>query len=258
MPRRVRKDNTKNHVLISLVRKSKVKCTQHDGESPCRLCVRAGRPRELCILEELPKARQRREGQAASRRNPPANPQSANVSGISSSSVLRTSPDVQIDAVAGNRGLLVVEPLFQDVSNDAVVQIVELCARSFPELCFIHSADFIHQLQVSDRQILIIELAAMFALCLRSMAHSWVADNCPRSTRGQFAAFVRQGIWHRLLKEPEPELVHCLVIIAQYEWGEGNGYAAWMFIGLCSPGPDKLSHWEGCHIQMLFHLTDKF
>jgi hypothetical protein len=123
------------------------------------------------------------------------------------------------------------EPLFRHVAEHMITEVADTFTRKFPELSFVHLADFIQQLRTSPRRILVIKLAAIFALCVRLMESSPLQGQNPRAASQQYAAFVQQNIWPQTVREPEMEVIHCLLLIAQYEWGEGNGFSTWMYTG---------------------------
>lgn len=112
-----------------------------------------------------------------------------------------------------------------------ITEVADTFTRKFPELSFVHLSDFIQQLRRSPRRILVIKLAAIFALCVRLMESSPLQGQSTRAASQQYAAFVQQNIWPHIVREPEMEMIHCLLLIAQYEWGEGNGFSAWMYTG---------------------------
>ncbi|KAJ5812680.1 hypothetical protein N7474_008981 [Penicillium riverlandense] len=123
------------------------------------------------------------------------------------------------------------EPVFCDVPDHIVTEAVEIFARKFPEFSFIHIADFLDQLRTSQRRSLVIKLAAIFALCARFIPSISSEYNNWNATSQDFATFVQQNLWPQIVQEPEIEMVHCLLLIAQYEWGEGNSFSAWMYTG---------------------------
>lgn len=112
-----------------------------------------------------------------------------------------------------------------------MTEVVETFTRKFPELSFIHIADFMQRLRTSQKRILVVKLAAIFALCVRFSPSQSDWGKSPQSVGRAFAAFVQQNIWPQIVREPDVEMVQCLLLIAQYEWGEGNGFSAWMYTG---------------------------
>ncbi|KAF5849369.1 hypothetical protein GGP41_006308 [Bipolaris sorokiniana] len=126
------------------------------------------------------------------------------------------------------------EPLFRHVADHMITEVADAFTRKFPELSFIHLADFTQQLRASPKRILVIKLAAIFALCVRLIESSPLQGQSPCAVSQQYAAFVQQNIWPHILREPDMEVIHCLLLIAQYEWGEGNGFATWMYTGMAT------------------------
>ncbi|CAI4214258.1 unnamed protein product [Parascedosporium putredinis] len=111
------------------------------------------------------------------------------------------------------------------------MEAVEIIPRVFPDLSFIHVADFIHQLRTSRKRIVVLKLASILALAAR-ISPSLLAD--PKRSRclsQQLSAYTQQNLWPGLVQEPDTDTMHCLLLTAQYEWGDGNGFAAWMYSG---------------------------
>ncbi|EUC40107.1 hypothetical protein COCMIDRAFT_41509 [Bipolaris oryzae ATCC 44560] len=209
-------------------RKSKVKCSQHDGDKPCKLCVRAGRTRDQCVLEQPP-PKSRSPRRQILRAN--ANRTSLNTVENSASEVARASHAQRRDYSAYSYK---DEPLFRCVADQMITDVADAFTRKFPELSFVHLADFMQQLRTSPKRILVIKLAAIFALCVRLIESSPLQGQSPRAASQQYATFVQRNIWPQILNQPDVDAIHCLLLIAQYEWGEGNGFATWMYTGMAT------------------------
>ncbi|KLU86864.1 hypothetical protein MAPG_05872 [Magnaporthiopsis poae ATCC 64411] len=211
-------------------RNSKVKCSQYDGDKPCRLCVRAGRRRDECILEELP-PRARHHNRHASRtnvRSPASYTRPAGSSPLPTTSARQQTPR-ETAAYSYRR-----EPLFVDMPEHIVDEVVEIFSRNFPEMNFIHIPDFLYQLRTSDTRITVVKLAAIFALCARIHPSFPNRDDQKHGAGQAYAEFVELNMWPQNARRPSLDAVHCHLLIAQYEWGEGNGFSAWMHAGIAT------------------------
>lgn len=204
-----------------------MKCSQYDGDKPCRLCVRAGRSRDQCIVEELP-SKARHNHRHTSRTNI-SYPVSHTHAGCSSS--LQITSISQQTSPGASTYLYRREALFADIPERTVDEIVGIFSQSFPEMSFIHIPDFLHQLRSSDTRIIVVKLAAIFSLCARLHPSFSKRDEEKHSVGQPYAKFVEQNMWPQTIREPDFDAVHCHLLIAQYEWGEGHGFSAWMHAG---------------------------
>lgn len=214
-----------------------MKCSQHDGENPCRLCLRAGRSKDQCVLEKLPPRPRRtvRPGGISPMKSSPVPALGTPIASVSPTTALRPSslsrePGENFRA-SPHVPLYRQETLLQDIPEVAIMEAVEMIPRVFPDLSFIHVADFIHQLRTSRKRIVVLKLASILALAAR-ISPSLLAD--PKRSRclsQQLSAYTQQNLWPGLVQEPDTDTMHCLLLTAQYEWGDGNGFAAWMYSG---------------------------
>lgn len=46
-----------------------------------------------------------------------------------------------------------------------------------------------------------------------------------------YADYVRREVNAKIGEGPNLEIVQCLILLGMYEWGEGDGFSAWMYIG---------------------------
>lgn len=109
---------------------------------------------------------------------------------------------------------------------------MEIFRRKFPELNFLHIASFFQELRGSPRRIILIDMSAILALCARFIPSLTAQFESPRAASEHFAEFVRKNLYPQLVQQPTADLIHGLLLIAQYEWGEGNGFPAWMYTGM--------------------------
>lgn len=211
-----------------------MKCSQHDGDDPCQLCLRAGRRRDQCVLERLPsKARATRRQTPTVAASVAPLPHVTDSLATTGTTTTTTATGVLTETGLPTKSEYSSQSLLCSLDDDSVTEVVEIFSRKFPELSFVHIADFLQRLRTSQRQILLVKMAAILALCARFVPSALCHFESPRAASEHYAAFVQQRLWPHIIHEPDAEMVHCLLLIAQYEWGEGNSFAAWMYTGEC-------------------------
>ncbi|KAL4914010.1 pyridoxal phosphate-dependent transferase [Aspergillus aurantiobrunneus] len=176
---------------------SKVKCV-HDGQPPCRRCLRLNR--SPCLLSDP------RSTPKPSRSRPAAPPSPA-----APAAPLTAPPD---------RPALPCAP--------TLIAACDLYRKKFPVANFLHYPSLIADL---SRDVALVEpvfLAALLSLCARFMPDAALA---PSETYAQAA---RTQLAHRAFESPSLPLAQSLVMISLYEWGSGRPYRAWMYSGMAT------------------------
>lgn len=190
-------------------RKAKVKC-KHTGLSPCEACLRGG-TETSCILTGPPTKRQVTSSLAAARRRRQL--RLANSPGPDADRVERPS-----DATGDLSMFLAAIP------RQTLAKALSNFRTQFPEYGFIHPSDLdIRQDQLSDAKVM--KLMAIIAV-----SHRYSGDS--DCLGAECAARVMHGIQSRLHSSPCLDLIQTVLIMALHQWGEGEGYSAWMNTGI--------------------------
>ncbi|KAB8229537.1 uncharacterized protein BDW43DRAFT_303108 [Aspergillus alliaceus] len=224
-------------------RKSKIKC-HHNGAPPCQLC-RANPGRE-CVLS-TPVLRRKE-------RNAPYPPPTSKTrtyhisetsapdrtdkvhadqqdrrpqkDGSTSDAVdgVTTSGEMQ-SQVAPQQVAAPLSPEYAlvNVNSELVTHASRIFVKQFPEFGFVHKPTFFeHGLQ---DEIPSIKLCAILALCSRYLPEL-------SNIFGHFANVVRENIMSYMAQYPGIDAAHALILLSLYEWGEGNGFQAWIYTDL--------------------------
>ncbi|TVY52771.1 putative transcriptional regulatory protein, partial [Lachnellula cervina] len=102
--------------------------------------------------------------------------------------------------------------------------------QSFPELAFIHLSSFSGIAGSFEHVQRRNHIAAILSLC---------ADLLPSTTPNlqspeTYAKYTREGLSRLVINPPSITVVQTLLTIAMYDWGNGNGYGAWMYGGIAT------------------------
>lgn len=107
-----------------------------------------------------------------------------------------------------------------------IVQTAALFSRKFPELAFVHLPSFSGCWESDECAKYWVHISSMLALCLRFLppATNILAEE-------DYVSFAREGLSRVVMDPPDRTIVQALLTMAMYEWGNGNGYGAWMYSG---------------------------
>ncbi|KAI0514460.1 hypothetical protein F5B22DRAFT_244705 [Xylaria bambusicola] len=196
-------------VACERCRRSKVKC-HHNGESPCRGCLRSGNS-EACVLTPtavtISTPRKRTSSQTSPNIRPAAKKRSA------PTNVAPTS-----DELASH---------FAGIDASIFAQAFAIIRVQFPECGFLHPSDLERVAgDVSDDDKL--RLIAILAVSCRYLGET--VDQ----HRADHVALLTRELQCRITAPPSLSLIQCFLIMAVYEWGEGIGYSAWMYAGIAA------------------------
>jgi hypothetical protein len=61
-------------------------------------------------------------------------------------------------------------------------------------------------------------------------------------TAEKYAEATRSALSQTLVEPPHLEIVQALLVFSMYEWGNGNGYKAWMYSGVLDQFADISRH----------------
>ncbi|PIG85857.1 hypothetical protein AARAC_001779 [Aspergillus arachidicola] len=70
------------------------------------------------------------------------------------------------------------------------------------------------------------------ALCARYIPELVDQYSSPYLASEHFADVVRENIMSYMAQHPGIDIVHALILLSLYDWGEGNGFQAWVYTGV--------------------------
>lgn len=189
----------------------------HDGNSPCRNCLKSDRT-EQCVLSGPYDAV--RPSQAAAEGS----------SMISSTARSKLTQHRDVDKITTSPTTLLntngskpsLGEAVLDLPPQIIVEVASIFTLKFPELAFLHLPTF------SSETKNWVHIAAMLALCYRLLP---AATQACLESEDEYASYARQGL--QIIPSGVPTLatVQALLTMSMYEWGAGNGYGAWMYSG---------------------------
>ncbi|RDW61694.1 transcription factor domain-containing protein [Aspergillus mulundensis] len=187
-------------------RQSKVKCV-HEGESPCRRCLRLSKTG--CHLTDSRSSPRRIRSRPAPVPDPsiPSNP----------------SPPTRTPQA---------ESPLSSLSASTLIAACDLYRKRFPVVNFLHYPSLIADLARDVAAVEPVFLAALLSLCARFMTVTTADSNLAPSET--YADYARTQLAHRSFESPSLPLAQSLVMISLYEWGSGRPYRAWMYSGMAT------------------------
>ena len=112
---------------------------------------------------------------------------------------------------------------FASVPARTYAHAISIFRAQFSEYGFIQPSDLERPRDLSDCDKL--RLVAILAVVCRYM------DGPFRQTQVEHANVVTRELQNRLTSPPNLSLIQGFLIMALYEWGEGQGYVAWIYAG---------------------------
>jgi hypothetical protein len=167
---------------------------------------------QQCVLQALPKKARSSASRLAPKQTLPA------ADG-------ETQAQAPNDLDDHDRGLSLV-----DLPRAKLAEALEVFQRAYPGFCMIHHTDTIQRWDAPHDSLLDLKVSVILALCaghFRS-ADTW---SCFRLADQQTLTSLQNALWPRMMQRPDIDMVQCLLLISQLEWGRGNVYAAWMCTG---------------------------
>ncbi|KAK7421470.1 hypothetical protein QQX98_002169 [Neonectria punicea] len=185
-------------------RKSKVKC-RHDGQPPCAGCLKTQNTQN-CTLS----------GPILSNKH-------------LSSSRLRTlkrkRPAHEPETLKISRPEDVIGQVFSQIPRDQFIRAAGVFQSQFPELGFLHPSDLEYDADISALQMLGL-------LALLTVSSRYVED--PETSANSNHAHLVTTELHKRLLSPSLYLVQAFLILSLCNWGQGDGFNAWMHAGIAS------------------------
>ena len=188
-----------------------MKC-KHNGQPPCVGCVKSGSV-ETCSLSgpDL-----RRRSDAAERQATKRKSSHTDQGAIEPGSKRITRPHQEHDDISD---------YFGHIPRAAFTKAINTFQFQFPEFGFLHPDDLVYR----DEDLSPVQKLRLLALLVVSNQY----DDEATSTR-DLASFVIQELDKCITNSPSNCLVQTFLIVALYEWGECEGFSAWMHTGIAS------------------------
>ncbi|KPM35820.1 hypothetical protein AK830_g10757 [Neonectria ditissima] len=118
-----------------------------------------------------------------------------------------------------------IAKVFSHIPRDRFIRAAGVFQAQFPELGFLHPSDLDFDVDISGLQML--RLLALLAVSNRYL------DVPEAITKSNHAQLVTNELYKRLAS-PSLYLVQTFLILALRNWGEGDGFNAWMHAGIAS------------------------
>lgn len=117
-----------------------------------------------------------------------------------------------------------------DLPRAKLAEALEVFQRAYPGFCMVHHTDTIQRWDTPHDSLLDLKVSVILALCAGHFrnADAW---SCFRLADQQTLTNLQNALWPRMMQRPDIDMVQCLLLVSQLEWGRGNGYAAWMCTG---------------------------
>ncbi|KAH7011282.1 hypothetical protein EDB80DRAFT_711495 [Ilyonectria destructans] len=192
-------------------RRSKVKC-KHHGQPPCMGCVKS-RNTETCALSG-PALHPKHSPSPRLRPLKRKNSQQANDPETSRISRPKT---VEHD----------ICQVFNQIPQDRLIRASAVFQSQFPEVGFLHPSD----LDYGNADISAVQMLRLLALLAVSNRY---LDDSSIGASSNHAQLVTAELHKRLLSSPSLYLVQAFLILSLCNWGEGDGFNAWMHAGIAS------------------------
>ncbi|KAH6884804.1 fungal-specific transcription factor domain-containing protein [Thelonectria olida] len=195
-------------IACNRCRRAKVKC-KHNGHSPCIACQKRGTT-ETCILlgpdigpKTCPSPKRRllkRKQLASDNQHEPG-------------STRIPSPIIQHD----------IKHVFGEIERARFVRAATSVQSQFPELGFLHPIHVDHDSEdPSAAQML--RLLTLLAVSDRYEVD--LPDNA------NYILLTTAELHKRIITSPSLDLVQAFLILSVYNWGDGDGFSAWMHAGM--------------------------
>lgn len=121
------------------------------------------------------------------------------------------------------------ETPIQDVPTPLLIEAGRNLVAKIPAVSFIHPPTFLQALRAG--QVDPLKLCAILCLCARYVPELVALHGSVCMAGKVYADYVRREVNAKIGEGPNLEIVQCLILLGMYEWGEGDGFSAWMYIG---------------------------
>ncbi|KAI8685177.1 Zn(2)-C6 fungal-type domain-containing protein [Fusarium keratoplasticum] len=182
-------------------RRSKVKC-RHDGQPPCAGCAKSGHVRTCAlsgpILGQKPSSDSR--PRSAKRR--------------------RLSPGSPAEESSRDIG-----HVFSHVPRDRLIKAITIFRAQFPEFGFIHPGD----LEYHEGELGVLQKLRLLAILV--VSHRYMDDDPIDEPN---VSYITNEAQKRMTNGPSLALIQTFLILSLCNWGDGDGFNAWMHSGIAT------------------------
>ncbi|KAF7557227.1 hypothetical protein G7Z17_g760 [Cylindrodendrum hubeiense] len=197
--------------VVACDRRSKVKC-KHQGQPPCMGCVKSQNT-QTCALSG-PVLRHKQSPSPTLRTLKRKRPQDANDPETSKTPRTR---EVEHD----------ISQAFSQIPRDRFIRASAVFQSQFPEIGFLHPSD----LDYDDADMSAVQMLRLLALLAVSNHY---LDDSAAGNSSNHALLVTNELHERLVSSPSLYLVQAFLILSLCNWGEGDGFNAWIHAGIAS------------------------
>ncbi|KAF5017673.1 hypothetical protein F66182_10388 [Fusarium sp. NRRL 66182] len=192
-----------------LSRKSKVKC-KHNGQAPCLGCAKSGNT-QTCALSGpvLGQSLSRSISRPAKRQRPGIN-QTQSVEDISSDTAWQD-----------------VDQAFSEIPRAGIISAITLFRAQFSEFGFLHPDD----LEYRDEELHVLQKLRLLAIV--TVAHRYTESHSVEK-KTQNIQFIACQAQKRVTSGPSLALIQTFLILSLCNWGDGDGFNAWMHSGMAT------------------------
>ncbi|RKL50045.1 hypothetical protein BFJ70_g1215 [Fusarium oxysporum] len=185
-------------------RRSKVKC-RHNGQPPCAGCIKSGCT-ETCVLSGPVLGQSLGSKRPAKRQRLSVDQSQTDISG-----------DVWQD----------INQAFEQASRAQVISAINLFRAQFPEFGFLHPDD----LEYCEDELSIVQKLRL--LVVVAVSHRY-ADSYTADINNKNILFIANEMQKKLTSGPSLALVQTFLILSLCNWGDGDGFNAWMHCGIAT------------------------
>ncbi|KAF5679622.1 hypothetical protein FHETE_787 [Fusarium heterosporum] len=190
-------------------RKSKVKC-RHNDQPPCAGCVKSGCT-ETCILS----------GPTSLGLSSQAKSRSTKRQRVS------LSQTHGIDDISLEGSWQDVNQVFNQIPRSHVISAINLFRAQFPEFGFLHADD----LEYREHDLGVIQKLRLLVILAVSYRYTGTYS---AETNSRNILFIAGEAQKRVTSGPNLALIQTFLILSLCNWGDGDGFNAWMHCGIAT------------------------
>ncbi|KAF7561193.1 hypothetical protein G7046_g2954 [Stylonectria norvegica] len=214
-PPRSKVTRMRSTIACERCRRSKVKC-KHNGQPPCIGCLKSGTV-EACTLS----------GPVLTRKQPPNSegrrPKRTRLVRDHENERGRTTPTTTDITDQDNE----VAIAFHRIPRQRFIKCLAVFQAQFPEFGFLHPTD-LDYVEADINTVQMLRLLATLSVSSRYI------DGASTASCQQHASLVTNELHKRITSAPGLCLIQTFLVLSLYDWGEGEGFNAWMHAGIAS------------------------
>ncbi|KAH7164915.1 hypothetical protein DER46DRAFT_558350 [Fusarium sp. MPI-SDFR-AT-0072] len=189
---------------IPVIIRSKVKC-RHNDQPPCAGCIKSGCI-ETCVLSGPVLGQSLGSKRPAKRQRLSVDQSQTDVFG-----------DVWQD----------INQVFEQTSRAQVISAINLFRAQFPEFGFLHPDD----LEYCEDELSIVQKLRLLVIVAVSQRY---ADSYTADINNKNILFIANEVQKRVTSGPSLALIQTFLILSLCNWGDGDGFNAWMHCGIAT------------------------